>query len=272
MSSEEDGPVCPDCGTKNRPMTLYCKACHHSFLVPRTTPAPPTRPDQLTPWEQGVRVATQRKGLSQRFGGHHRPDHPLAMVGAVLAVGVFILDALPGPLQIIRLDPVSLLVVGLVAVVLGLQGAGFQGYGIPAIVVGGLMAGSAAFSLALIGTSRPTLAAPVPPPEGFGLRPVSQPVSPGMHVYTSTTLLGDEAGAKAAVPAVLAYYRDRLEPPDWIAVSFTDDSLEYTKRGSNQLLYISAYEGLIPDDRGNEIATLILQIQSVRCPDECPSG
>ena len=112
----------------------------------------------------------------------------------------------------------------------------------------------------------------MPPPEGYGLQAVTQHVAPGLHVYTSTTLVGDEDGAKAAVPSVLAYYRERLEGPDWIMVSFTDDALEYTKRGSNQLLYISAYAGLIPDAQGHEMATLILQIQSVRCSGACPSG
>jgi hypothetical protein len=251
-------PVCPQCGKTNRSQVLVCKYCGHSFIGPRIH-----SPREPTPWEQGVRPSVPRARLARNRRSRPRPDHPVAMAGTLLALALLISGA--PPLSVLHLGLIPTMVLGLLAVAMGAYGAGFSGFGISAIVIGGLVTVFSLGVLILVNRAQPSLAEPIPPPPGYGF--VLQPDTYGpVHLYASTRFMGDAAEARKAVPIVLAYYAERLRPPQWTVLRSDSSSLWVRRTGSNSYLAFLVSGGIVsPPHGGPPVPTLVVQVTAVAC-------
>ena len=119
--------------------------------------------------------------------------------------------------------------------------------------------------LILINRAQPSLAEPIPPPAGYGF--VLQPGTYGpVHLYASTRLMGNDAEVRRAVPIVLAYYAERLRPPEWTVLKSDPYILDVRRRGSNTFLDFQVSDGLVsPPHGGPPVGTLVVQVTAVPC-------
>ena len=254
----EGGNVCPGCGEANRPQALMCRRCRRSFLGPRVDP-----PKEPTLWEQGVRAApVVSGGRFAGLGSRKRSDSPLAFAGVVVALVALLSGALPLP---VRTGPVGSITLGLLAVAMGVRGAGFHGFGVAAILIGGIVALFTTVLLVVVVHAQPSVVEPFPPPAGYGF--VAERTPPGVHIYDSTTLRGDAAVARQAIPTVLAYYGARFIPPTWTVVKVDQYDIWVRRPGADDYLAITVSVSDTRWDGSTELPTLTLSITAVPCSD-----
>lgn len=184
------------------------------------------------------------------------PGEGVAGFAIVLLTVVFSAIGLPIP------SLAYFLLIGL-GTVLAVRSAGMTGFGLGALVLAAVILAMPLVTRVIAGSPSPDLEEPIPVPSGYGL--VLEPSTNAMHLYASTTLVGDTEAITKAQQAVLDYYVKRLQDLGWTVVSL-GDSAELKAPDSDMGILVMTYRGV--PDWGNQAGTLIVQIEPRLCPDD----